>query len=525
MSIFTRLFAKQIEEAVKRELDKVPDWLGQTADSQQWDIPDRVIFANQADLYRLSPILGTALDVLAYDIGVSKFNVKRMVGEEERDIPNHSFEVLLRTPNPLETGMELMQYTVDNYKLNGNAIWWLNRTDKNAEPDEIWSIPYESIQPVPDEKMYLERYDYFPGGGKPPIPLPTWQIVHFKTYNPHNRFWGLSPIESLVTTIQGDLGMRKTQKKTYTEFGGSPRDILAFKNWVNDEAWEEMGREMKRAAIENRTMRLRGVGDTVTWMSRQISNKDMEFVNQLKQNMTDVFNRMCPGLLAKLEPGANRSTADAARATYAEDTEWPMMEVIAQKCTADILPSYGRKLKGEFDDPRVVDRKLELSEQDEFGKVHTVDETRQQYYGDDPLGDERGKLLVVEVKAQGSPFGGSNANPPAQDTTQPAENAPQTDTGRQTVSTKAAIDDLYTWRRMALRGKSDKAQAFVSEHIPAEMMTTIKAELRDASGKDDVAGVFDDAIERLQPKQTIDPAALLEGMRLSLKAIELQKGE
>ena len=38
------------------------------------------------------------LDKVATMFGLSKFNVKRMVGEEERDIPNHEFEMFWRHP-------------------------------------------------------------------------------------------------------------------------------------------------------------------------------------------------------------------------------------------------------------------------------------------------------------------------------------------------------------------------------------------------------------------------------------------
>jgi hypothetical protein len=54
-------------------------------------------------------------------------------------------------------------------------------------------------------------------------------------------------------------------------------------------------------------------------------------------------------------------------------------------------------LVGEFDDIRVTDKQLELAEIAAFGQTHTVDEVRAKYYGDVPLGDDRGNLLVTEV--------------------------------------------------------------------------------------------------------------------------------
>ncbi len=258
-------FTAKLQEAIKSEIDKkLPDWLSETADAAQYTMPDPTIFANQADLYRLSPILGTSVDILASDIGTSKVNVKRRVGEELRDIPNHAYELLLRNPNPIDSGLELAQYTVSNYLLNGNAIRWLNRASANDVPDEIWPIPFSMIPPVPDERMYIDHYDYFPGAGKPKMRLETWEIVHYKKYNPNNRFAGLSPIESLAMTLRGDLAMRKTNTVTYDKHGGVPPSMLVFKEFVNEPAWSEIKKKVSESSKRDEKKMLSGAGEGVS---------------------------------------------------------------------------------------------------------------------------------------------------------------------------------------------------------------------------------------------------------------------
>jgi len=519
-----RQFEAQLEEAVKKELDKVPHWLAETADAQRWDIPDPIIYANQADMYRLSPLLGTALDILADDVGLSKFNVLRLVGEEERDIPNHPFELLLRTPNPLDTGLEFLRDSTIAYKLNGNEVWWINKAAPNSPPDEIWPIPFEMITPVPDRQLYISHYEYFPGNGRKPIPIPVDEIVHFKTYNPRSRFVGLSPIESLATTLTGNLGMRKTKAVQYTKYNGSPPSILAAADWVPDETWTEMKREIKNAALKNEMMMLRGTGEGgLTWLARAISNKDAEFIDSLRSDMEDVFNRMAPGLLAMLDKNSTEANALAARATYSEKSWWKTLETFAQKITADILPLYGRKLIGRFEDPRVVDRKLQLQEQEAFERVHTIEEVRKQFYQDDPLGDPRDKLFYAEIKASVSPFGNSQPqgdNQQQQDNQQPAENAPQQNTGGEDVSMKAAMRDLERWRTMALRGKATKAQNFTSDYIPPYLLASIKGQLGAVKNKEGIADLFDTAIANMRPKVQVDPALVLQGIDRALMALE-----
>lgn len=534
MSIFDNaltylgLTRKRDADAVKKKLEEVSHWLGETADAQRWNMPSPIIYANQADLYRLDPSLGTALDVLSNDVGTAKLNILRMVGEEERDIPNHDFELLMRNPNPMDTGLEFMRDTVCNYKLNGNAIWWLNRADQFSRVDEIWTIPYSQITPEPDGNMYISHYNYFPGNGKPAIPLPTWEIVHFKTYNPNNRFAGLSPIESLATTVRGNLGMRETSTRMYTEFGGAPQSILAFKEYVNDEAWEDIKKEKRQAAMRNEMMMLRGVGDGVSWMARAMSNKDAEFISLLKQNTVDIFNRICPGLLSMLSENATEANALAARATYAEKTLWVMMEAIAQKVTSDILPAYGRKIVARYDDPRVVDRRLKLDEQAAFERSHTIEQVRKEFYGDDPLGDERDKLFVSQINANS---GGIQKPPPViqppaplqekEKEAKPIDEESATEEGEDT-SVKAIVDDLKRWRQMALRGKAAKAEAFTSTVIPAKTMATLRVKVRTIKDKNLLAEAFDIAIKSAQ-KPKVSEAAILAGIVTGLKALETKR--
>ncbi len=485
-------FNVKLSEAVKLEIDKnLPKWLGETADAAKWNMPDPSIFANQADLYRVSPILGTAISILSSDIGTAKFNVKRMVGEETRDIPNHPYELLLRNPNEADSGLELAQYTVSNYLLNGNAVRWLNRASKNDVPDEIWSIPFSMIQSIPDQYLYIDHYDYFPGNSKLPMRLETWEIVHYKTYNPNNRFVGLSPIESIAMTLQGDLAMRKTNTINYAEYGGAPQSILAFKDYPAKEVWDEIKAEKRQAAKRNEMMMLRGVGDGVTWLQRALSNKDMDFVAGLRQNMTDVFNRICPGLLSMLSENATEANALAARATYSEKTLWPLMEAMAQKDTSDILPAYGRNLIGVYEDPRVVDRKLKLEEQLAYERSHKLIEVRKEYYQDDPLGDERDDLLPAQIKADSG--GVQEITPPAfqQPPTEqpPAENMVAEE--QQTDGSMKA--DLMRWKRYALRtfGKAGFSKPFDSDTITPETAAEIRAKLDACKTAGEVADVFE----------------------------------
>ncbi len=77
----------------------------------------------------------------AQTAAVTPFSVKRRVGEELRDLPNHPFEQLLSRPNPLDSQFELLEATFAYRRLCRNAYWWLNQEDPDAPPDEDLAYP------------------------------------------------------------------------------------------------------------------------------------------------------------------------------------------------------------------------------------------------------------------------------------------------------------------------------------------------------------------------------------------------
>lgn len=508
--------SKSEYNALKAEIEKVYTWMGSTAGAQQWTMPDPYIFANQMDLYRLDPNLGTAVDMLARDVAISEFNVKRRVGERTKDITNHPFELLLYNPNPMDSRMEFIRDTVSNYVF-GNSYWWLNRKSFTDTPKEMWAIPPHMIEPIPDERAYLKGYAFHPGGGKEPVPMPTWEICHFKTYNPFNRFVGLSPVESLIETIVADLGMRKTRQRTYTEQNGQPPSLLGFKDFIPNEAWDDVKKETRAAAIRDEMLMLRGVGDGVTWLSRAMSNKDAEYLENLRQNMRDIFNRVCPGLLSMLDSDAKYSNAESGRGVY-DESLWGVMMVLSSKITKEILPAYGRNLTGTFDDPRKTDRQVEMSQFDRDKEIMLISELRE-LKGLDPIGDERDNLFVGEIRTRVYDRQVQQEEPQQDEPEQPQQEQPE----EMPEANKAAVDALYKWRKQIAGGRMEKAKVFTNPAIPAKLEAAIKARLHadmDAAG---ILALVDKQIERLKPRADASGNEILRGIEASLKAMELNR--
>lgn len=392
----------------------VPGWLQATGGANAQEILYTPV--EQTRLYTQLSWIQTAISMIAQTAITSRLAVKKAkkVDDKEQDIDNHPFEELLQRPNPWSSRSEFIAATVSFYALSGNAYWWLNRKNEKAPPDELWVIPSAQIRPVPDKSLGIKGYIYDPGDGKE-MALETWEIVHFKRFNPNNPYIGMSVIEALKTVSLGDIAMQKWNTNLFDKDNAKVPGALAFGDPIDDGSWAKIKADINfnHGGTKRSMMMLRNVGKGgVQWINMAFSQKDMDFLAGRLSNRNEIYSALGPGLASILDTNATEANAIAGKQTFIEFGVWPHLVNIQEKITNDLLPIYGEGLRAEFDDIRVTDRTLALAEQTAFAQVHTIDEIRQEQYGDKPIGDARGTLLVAQLAhASSTSFPSQPSNP------------------------------------------------------------------------------------------------------------------
>lgn len=388
MSFWANLFGTP---AVKTQpVEHAPGWMLDDARNRAFDIPDGSLLWHQADLYQRLSWVQAAVSAVAQTAAVVPFSVKRIAGEQRRDIPNHPFELLLARPNPLQSRFEFLESVFSYRALIGNAYVWLNRADEHSAPSEMWVIPSYKIKPIPDGRLYLAGYEYDTGSGF--VTLPAWQVVHFKRFHPLNQFVGLSPIEALATVAVGDLKAQEYNTNFFGEYNAKVPGALAFADNINDSDWKQIKADVKtQNGGVRRSLMMRNVGQKgVQWVQMGMSQSDMQFLEGRTFTKEEIYSIFAPGLSSVLAVNATEANAASGKGTFVEFAVWPALVAVAEKLTNDVLPAYDRRsalsLVGCFDDIRPKNRELELKEMEMFARFHSVDEVRAKFYGSAPMG-------------------------------------------------------------------------------------------------------------------------------------------
>lgn len=516
-----QIVIKAIDDALKAQAAEYPRWLLETADAFSLRMPDPSVYGNQADLYRKLSWVLSACEISAQFAATAKFNVSRVINDKEpRDIPNHPFEMLLKKPNPLDGRYSFLVASFISYKLTGNCYWWMNKETPDSPPDELWFIPSHMIIPIPDKNMYVAGYYYYPENGREMILLPE-EILHIRRFNPGNRFVGLSAIESLAQVAMGDLSMQAWNTNLFGEGNGQLRGVLAFKEMVNDSTWSDIKKQIREAGRKREHMLLRGVGEGgVDWMQNAVSQKEMEFLEGRKFNKEEIWTVLAPGLYSMLSENATEANSRTGQSAFKDLTIYPMHVMLNEEISNKILPLYGtdkaRPLVGEFEDVRGEDRELKLKEIDEYAKTHTIAEIREEFYGDEPLGDERDELLVAQVNAQSggiqeppepptAPKVPGQGQMPMRDAQEQPQEQEQPDDEAKPTRAQKSILELDTWQRKAVKDVGKRVK-FNPEFITEEVSAYVNQFLPGCVSKSAVKSVFDNARRMVDPDSKPTPA-------------------
>ncbi len=479
-------------QATKAAPTRPPGRLRAYGMSERYSIPDPALAERQANLYaNLSP-LQTAIGSVANAVATTPFSVSQRTRSGLAAIEDHPFEMRLQAPNDQESQYEFLVNAASWLAMSGESFIWLNAMDATAEPDELWVLPKTKVQPVPDGRMGVLGYLFHNGSGVP-IPLEEWEILHFKGWNPLNKYVGLSGLQALGTDAMGDIGAQRYNANTFADGNVKFDGFLAFADFIEEGRWKRLQADQmeQHGGIKNkRAAMLRGVGaGGVQWISTAMSRADMQYLEMRRFTKEEIFERFAPGLASILAINATEANSTAGKDTFREFAVYWLTVAIASKITHKLLPRYGPGLVGAFEDVRRVDTMMELQEQAAYERTHTVEEVRQKYYQDKPLGDGRDLLLPAEIGKGMTDARAPEDKPPP--VVPPAF-------GAQPADPLAAAQkrlDLDRWQRKVIKalaaGRLPGDVVFDPDYLTDGEAMPIRAALKRAETAADVSAAFE----------------------------------
>lgn len=144
------------------------------------------------------------------------------------EVFDHPLIKILNNPNPMMSRGQLWSTVVMDLKLAGNAYLLKARYQGgilDGAVGELWRLRPDRVR-VRVENGQFTGYDYIVGQDKQFFPRED--IIHFKTRNPFDDYYGMPPLMAFSQRIDIDNYMRGFLKTFFERGGTGPGSVLAI---------------------------------------------------------------------------------------------------------------------------------------------------------------------------------------------------------------------------------------------------------------------------------------------------------
>jgi len=162
-------------------------------------------------------------------------------------VPDHPLVRILNNPNPFVSRGQLWSTITMDHRLAGNA--YLLKARYQGGPlegavGELWRLRPDRVRIIPDRQKVIAGYEYGFGGDK--VILPPEDVIHFKTRNPFDDYYGMPPLLPIMGRLDIDAYMQGFLKTFFEHGQTGPGSILTVKTKLGDDAKTEIRERMQR---------------------------------------------------------------------------------------------------------------------------------------------------------------------------------------------------------------------------------------------------------------------------------------
>lgn len=165
------------------------------------------------------------------------------------EVGDHPLIRLLNKPNPFMSRGQLWGTVVMDRCLAGNAYILKARVQNGilkGAVGELWRLRPDRVRIIPSASNYIEGYEYNTGRDK--IVYPAGDIMHFKTRDPLDDYYGMPPLMAIAGRIDIDDYMKNFLRTFFERGGVGVGGVLSVKQGLSQEQKDDV-----RGVLDRRT--------------------------------------------------------------------------------------------------------------------------------------------------------------------------------------------------------------------------------------------------------------------------------
>lgn len=313
--------------------------------------------------YQKNAIAFAAINLICQNVARVPLILYRLRGEKRVELVDHPLITLLKRPNPMQGGVSFMESVCAYYQISGNTYVEGVSPSPGRSPQELYSHRPDRIQVVAGNLGIPSGYKYTVSGQSKTWPVDQISgespLLHVKSFNPLNDWYGMSPIEAAAASI--DIHNKTDEwNMALVQNGARPSGALVYEDdrskTLDTKAFNKLDKQIKQkyqgAANAGKVLLLEG---GLKWQEMGLSPKDMDYIESKRTSARDIalaFN-VPPQMLGI--PGDNTySNYQEARQALYEDTILPLLNMFLSEFNNWLVPMFGNDLELAPDEDKIV---------------------------------------------------------------------------------------------------------------------------------------------------------------------------
>jgi HK97 family phage portal protein len=302
--------------------------------------------------YQQNPVVCACIALIAKAVADIPWCMYEGRGAKAKEIEEHEFFDLMQRPNPGQDRAAFLRAFISYYLLTGNA--YAERTEeKNLGRMELYAHRPDRMKIIPGEDGTPQAYEYMVNGIKRRFEVDDARkqpILHLKTFNPTNDWYGQSPLDACAWAIDLHNG-GSAHNKAILDNSGAPAGALIFEgseaggNTLSPEAYETTLARLngKEQGYERSGNKMLLEGGKHAWLQFGLDPEKMQFIEGMNRAAREIaFTLGVPPMLLGI-PGDNTySNYQEARQAFYQETVIPLAWEIVRALNHWFAPALGK---------------------------------------------------------------------------------------------------------------------------------------------------------------------------------------
>ncbi len=369
MSIWQRLFGSKASEA--RQV-LVMNEVGRPVNTQK----NYEAFAKEG--YQINVIAYKCVSLISRACAGMNWELYK----SDREVEEHPLLDLLKNPNPMQSKSAFFESLVAYFQIAGNSYVEAVRSNPKAPPMELWPLRPDKMRIIPGTLGLPAAFEFKGASASKLYPVDQItgdsNVMHMKTFHPTDNWYGMSPIEAAVYSIDQHNESGRWNLSLLQNMG-TPSGALVVKQDANNPSGvlpdpqfknlqEQIANKVAGSKNAGRVMLLEGGLD---WRQMGFNAKDMDWMEGRKMAARDVALAFgIPPIILNIPGDSTFANYKEARLSLYEDTIIPLMDMLKDELNHWLVPMFGEDLYLEYDKDSI--EALDVKRSEKFVQISSA---------------------------------------------------------------------------------------------------------------------------------------------------------